>query len=441
MNGESSFAKNRLVQTRKFKNFAWNAAAFFMHAPAVTVTAVQTDGKMTGSFHVEKGQLEFPALKLQFGNMNVSNTFTISSVRMNGIELGTLSGKCSHQDDFRTFELGGTAKLLGQDGSMSAVFRTETPDQSELVLNFPAQKIAGNGKQFLHFFVPALDSGTLNGTGEFQFTYKPGKTTCSFSLAGGTFELPEAAIFAKGVSLKMQFPDYEKEKYATAPACPFSFESLSVGGLMLGRGEGSFRIAPDGIIRIETASAEWCGGRIVFSPVDIAPGRPGGTLDCSDIDFAQMLTQLGFGTFAGTGKVSGKIPFTLTPDGLRLQNGYLYSVPGVDGTLKGELLETVMSGKDISDDRLSFACEMIRDMQYRWVKAGITSGKSGGITLALSFNGSPRRELFYEPDLKNGGIRKSSRSMKLGYLLLNLDEVNLQTEPLNKTVNFFLKAR
>lgn len=439
MKCSGSFTPGSWDRTLELSGFAVNGDSFFCHAPLVVSKTFLSDGTRGGTFRMERGHIEFPALKLQLGSVDAGETVSAGSVRMNGIILGGFSGKCTVSEDFGLFAAEAKANLLGQTGHLSFRFRPADPGKTELNLVFPAQKIAASGKKLLNFFVPILDSGSLDGSAELRLRVGPRAKTLSFSLTGGSFKLPEAGLSAEGLSLRMTMPDLAQSYCATGPSCPFSFEKLSAGGLDFGKGGGAFRIGADGVVRLESLSAEWCGGKFSAGPAELAPGRLSGIADCSGIDFAKMLTQLGLGRFAGTGSVSGKIPFELTEKGLVLYDGHLYSVPGRDGTLKGELLETVISGKDISNAHLSFACEMIRDMQYRWVKAGIGSSPSGGVKLALSFNGSPNRDLFYEPDLKNGGIRKSGRAMKLGALLLNLDEINLPADMLNRTVRFFLR--
>ena len=84
---------------------------------------------------------------------------------------------------------------------------------------------------------------------------------------------------------------------------------------------------------------------------------------------------------------------------------------------------------------------MIRDMSYRWVKIRLNSTDDGNLRLPLSFNGSPNRALNYEPDLARGGIRKSEKSTRLGFLLLNLDKIILKTDELQNLAKFLSGAR
>ncbi len=218
--------------------------------------------------------------------------------------------------------------------------------------------------------------------------------------------------------------------WVTEPGQNISFSTMKIGDFTFSNGKIRFRRNESSVV-LESAEAEWCGGKIRITPGTVLPEEQF-IADCEGLDLAQFLTQIGVGKFSGTGKISGRLPFTLTKDGeIKPGQGTLFSIPGEDGTLKGSLQNTLMTGQGA--DGLRFAFEMMEDMKYRWVKIAVMSGADGQtLRLGIRFNASPGREMMYEPDLVNGGIRKSDEPTRLGYLLLNLDEITLKPDFLHK---------
>lgn len=332
--------------------------------------------------------------------------------------------------------------LFGMNGSLQGTWPIswrKADLKPSFTLNIPAQPVTDEGRGILSLFLPRFDTAVFTGNLSLTLKQEPsGENPMRCVADHGVFSLPSVPLMLSGIHFVLEKRDSFSEE--TLPGLPFSFDSLTLGNLHFGAGSGTYRIDADDVLHLESAAAEWCGGKVRFTVAELQSEKATISLDCTGLDFAQFLTQAGLGKFAGTGLVSGHIPVTLTTQGVEFHDGYLYSIPGEDGTLKGMLLETVLSGKAMTDDHLSFACEMIRDMSYRWVKVRLNSTKDGNLRLSLRFNGSPRRELSYEPDLSKGGIRKSSRPNKLGYLLLNLDEINLKASTLKNFAKMLFPA-
>ncbi|MBO5681881.1 MAG: YdbH domain-containing protein, partial [Lentisphaeria bacterium] len=159
-------------------------------------------------------------------------------------------------------------------------------------------------------------------------------------------------------------------------------------------------------------------------------------LDCSDLLLSELFKALEIGVFEGAGRVSGRIPLSITEDGvLTLGKMAFYSVPGGSETLKGILHENFSSG----DPAYTFVADVMRNMKYDWVRLDIDPvPENGKYTLRISFRGKPGQALNYElaPGADGSAmIRKSETARNFGYLNLSLNlSLNLDPEKFRNAV-------
>ena len=378
--------------------------------------------------------VEITGIKFTSGKDAAKGSFQASSVSVAGLYAGKLSGSVQFKDD--VISLTGKADLSGLSGTVQSRLPLTGSNAVSCTLDFPEQKLKQGGKELLHFFLPSgspLRDGTLDGKVTVQWSPADG---LRFRLADGICTLPRAEAEIKGLTLDLIRPAYPSKQ--SAPGQSFRFASLKAGDIEIRNGQGKYHLDSSSAFVIEQAVFDWCGGKFTVAP---ALNSNSYVLNCDQADLAAVLTALGLGKFAGQGKISGKLPFSITPDGVAVTGGELYSMPGAgNGVLKGILTDSVTGGDKIND-RLRFACDMIQDMVYRWVRITLDSKAGAPLQLTLSFNGSPGKPVYYEPDLANGGIKKSEKPTKLGYLLLNLDEVTVRLDAVRKVTDALKTAK
>lgn len=428
----------------RLTNAALNGNSFFYYAPHVRV-AYQHDaaeGKCFHTFESEKGSLEIPALQLKCNGISISSSnlpgappsrFQTGEIRMNGRILGSFSGravctscrgKCS-PDLFvwpESVYMDGSAAFLGQKGRLALQADSRNGGTVSANLDFPRQKLISAGRPLLEFFLPAIDTAKVNGYASFRLTAATNRPSkACFTLDGARLQLPDDTLTAEGLALTLHLtalPGWE-----TSPGQTFSFNSLSSGDLVLKQGRGTFRIDPDAPFRIESFRASWCGGDLSLADA-VFPSAGKTVAICENLQFPCLLTQLGLGSFRGNGRVSGKLPFTLSDSGLSFYGGILYSLPGEKGILQGSLRKPVLAAAETAGKTypgIAFAYETLRDMTYRWVRAGINTGKDGKERLSLHFNGTPAQPLPYALDLESNRIIRTQKPLKISEnLLLNL---------------------
>ncbi len=393
---------------RTYSNFASpeNNTACRISASEVRLTAGDMAEMKNASFSIpSKG------FTLSDGTLTGGN-FSFPVLTAGKFFTGAVSGR--YDGDGR-FSGNVTSKIFGK-GTFSGQYREQ--GAPELLLALPAFDWKNVPLQTV---MPDLPDGT-EMTGSGSLTCSGGKLVLSGKNC--TLTLPDIfRMTGLDFSLALKQGD-------TEPGQHFTFKTLTMGGFTFTNGAVSFRKEKDQTI-LESAAFDWCGGRITLSPGSLAPETLF-TADCAGLVLAEFLTQCGLGKFSGEGRISGKLPFRLTKNGIMFdKESMLYSLPGSDSVLKGSLQSVTQTGGNAAD--LGFAYEMMENMQYRWVSIKLGSAEDGlSVKLGMRFNASPGREMMYEPDLVNGGIRKSAKPTRLGYLLLNLDEITLEPEFLRK---------
>ncbi len=340
---------------------------------------------------------------------------------------GTVDGENAHFDSFRWGEIiSGPAegKIRQDDWSFTGTVKTKMGDAS-FAGKYDESKKGFTAKLHLPKFdwkdaAHLLPAGwKMSGAGSMTLTGR------ELILSGKDCTAVKDGAVISGIS----FPEIKwtltpDSKWITAPGQEITFRELKLGGFTFSNGKIRFRQETDHPV-LESAEAEWCGGKIRLSPGAISEGMLF-TADCEDLNPAQFLTQTGAGNFTGTGRVCGKLPFRVTKQkGFVPEKGLLFSRPGEEGILKGALLRTL--NREQGTEGLDFTVAMMEDMVFRWVRIKLDSAADGQtLRLGLQFNASPGRAMMYEPDLVNGGVRKSDKPTRLGYLLLDLDDLSLK---------------
>ncbi len=350
---------------------------------------------------------------------------------------GTVEGENAKFDSFRWGEIisGSAEGKIRQDGwSFTGAVKTKMGDGT-FSGKYDEQQNGFTAKLHLPKF-DWKDAGHLlpagwkmSGAGSMTLTGK------ELILSGENCTAVKGGAIISGISFTgMKWTRTPDSKWITAPGQEITFRELKLGGFTFTNGKLRFRQGTNHFV-LESAEAEWCGGKIRISPGAISEGTLF-AVDCENLNPAQFLTQTGAGNFTGTGSLCGKLPFRLTKEkGLVPEKGLLFSRPGEDGTLKG----TLLTGKQ-GTEGLDFAVAMMKDMVFRWVRIKLDSAADGQtLRLGLQFNASPGQAMMYEPDLVNGGIKKSAKPTRLGYLLLSLDDLPLKPAFLQEISKLFLQ--
>ena len=139
--------------------------------------------------------------------------------------------------------------------------------------------------------------------------------------------------------------------------------------------------------------------------------RPGCTGEQQDF----FATQIGLGQISGSGAINGTIPIVITqesgqglPDNIYFEDAFLFSTPGEDGVIQGELDESILNGENGIE--MELAKDALKDFSYSWVRMSMLStGKDkGDLKLSLQLDGKPNRALYYAFDENTASFIKSA---------------------------------
>ena len=94
-------------------------------------------------------------------------------------------------------------------------------------------------------------------------------------------------------------------------------------------------------------------------------------------------------------------------DNIYFEDAFLFSTPGEDGLIKGDIDEALMDAE--SGIEMELAKDALKDFSYSWVRMRmLSSGEDKeNLKLELSLDGRPNRALYYAFDEKTASFIKS----------------------------------
>ncbi len=380
---------------------------------------------------------------------------TLGDIRWKGVSIGTGKGhRDLPEDDSKQEPAHEQLKvehfyfdvaLFRQPGELNVTVSEieNVKQQLDFELDFAQRKIAGT-QTWMELLVPDLYGIRIDGLAAYKIKGSLADNSWNmssrFTLYNGLVTLPQAGIEAKDVFCDLQCI-FRDGRWVTAPGQTITFTSLKIANLDFGQGSLVFRVDADGSFRIESFRAEWCGGIVTLDPCSPELDKTLLNMHCMDLDLAQFLTQTGFGRFTGQGKVSGNLPFRIAKNGVIFENAVLTSEAGAEsGILQGTLNEKAIVRRALDKDSpdISFTCEALQHMSYRWARVMLNSGLDGSPAMTLQFNATPLKELKYTIDRKNNRILRSDVPQRIsGGLILKLSNIRLDTSGFKKAVRVF----
>ena len=198
-----------------------------------------------------------------------------------------------------------------------------------------------------------------------------------------------------------------------------SFKSVKYDRIETGAGLATFRMEAPDTWQVENARLDWCNGHIRLGGITYRIGQTTteAVLYCDRLEMPLFLTQIGIGEINGSGSVNGTIPVVLVQktdalgkskiDNIYFEDAFLFSTPGEDGVIKGELDEALTNaGTGIE---MELAKDALKDFSYSWVRMRLQSigPEKENMKLELSLDGHPNRALYYAFDENTASFIKS----------------------------------
>ena len=428
--------------------FKQDAANLTYDAPELGLNASFDTGRgiLSGAVACPDSKLAMPELKLLAQNLhwdfpfdyalaeaeedNAGNAapaaprtgrIALGDFEFNGVQAASLDGTVQWDDAAKTFHLKTDAKLFSIDGQIYAdvALGGGAGVEVECGLNVPEQQadLSKDLAKFLPQFEEISCTGKLSADAVYKILPKTTTGSAKFRIADADLFIPEQKLEVRGIGLGFEVPEISILK--SAPGQTLSFRSVKYDKIETGAGLATFRMEAPDTWQVENARLDWCNGHIRLGGITYRIGQTTteAVLYCDRLEMPLFLTQIGLGQIRGSGSINGTIPVVLVQktdalgrskiDNIYFEDAFLFSTPGEDGVIKGDLDEALTNaGTGIE---MELAKDALKDFTYSWVRMRLQSvgPEKENMKLELSLDGRPNRALYYAFDENTASFIKS----------------------------------
>ncbi len=184
--------------------------------------------------------------------------------------------------------------------------------------------------------------------------------------------------------------------------------NVELGNIKMSDAAIRFRLDDQNTVFIEGVRLNWCGGRVETGGLQLYKNMEelDTTLYCDRLGYTELLNQLGVGDAEGEGSLNGRLPLFINKDGIRFDDGFLFSTPGDSGIVRFKNTEQLRQGMPSIEQAayLDYSLEALENFSYNWTKLTFNT-EAKQLVLALQLDGKPAAPLPY--GYKQGQIVKS----------------------------------
>lgn len=281
-------------------------------------------------------------------------------------------------------------------------------------------------------FLPAAEGVSITGEWNalLNFSFAEGELQLALETVGRKIDLkaPDSGLEIGNMTVLLDFPDLLEMRSAAGQM--ISFEKGTLGRLEFSRGIMQFRLDDPHNWFIEKAGADWAGGRVSVFSLEFDPAVTSYSFDlfCEDLELTEMMRQFDLGAAEGEGRLNGRVPIDYNEGELRLDDGFLYSTPGLNGAIKisdAGLMQGVIP--EDTSGQMALTKAALKDFEYDWVKLRL-SMEEETLKLKFKFDGKPAGEVmpfvfqddigdWVRVDAESAGSRFSEMRIDLNFTL------------------------
>lgn len=368
-------------------------------------------------------------------------SLNINEIKYNKIKLGTVSSTL-YQDNLGIIYTGqyevlppelivdfsGMAGTFENRGFASKLdFKVSTP-QKIVKLNLGKLVPGLKGMFFEGGFV-------LNG----GCSFKNGFLTSNLdtTITDSKIEAPKKNMAVEGIDLDLRIQDLFKLR--SLPKQKFKFRRFSWGDIETGEGKVEFQIESPKSFFLERSKISWCEGNIHTYAMRIKPGEKefNFILYCDRLKLAKVLQQFKAADAEGEGTVNGRVPVKFQKGKIIFEDGFLYSTPGIGGTVKLKNAGLLASGIPVDNSqcvKMAIAQEALKNFNYDWTKL-LFNSNGDELFLLMQMDGKPAGLLPFGFDEDNGLYKTGEESWeKANFQGIRFD-INFRL-PLNRILRY-----
>ena len=224
-------------------------------------------------------------------------------------------------------------------------------------------------------------------------------TKGSLAAADNTFEI-------NGINASLVFDDLPRIR--SAPGMVLTMDSLRFNKMAATDIHLRYTVESPTNLLLEKLSFNWCGGEVTTGATRFSTGIDAYHMRmfCHRLRFADLLQQLGSFKAVGEGSLNGQIPVSWVNGDISFDNGFLYSTPGVGGTIQVSNTEILTAGIPVNTlqfGQMDLAREALKNYTYKWARVGFNS-QGEDLMVKLEFDGTPENILPFEYRRDMGGF-------------------------------------
>lgn len=390
------------------------------------------NGEMDGSLDwlkIDDNQLLFSGINLHLplnfpfsDKQDVPGRLSVEGINYQGQDLGNIDTLFTRLGETTEFDLVYQAAFspdlaLGCHGS--------TTGFNPVVLDCKVEKTLID-QVSLAPFLQTPEKLSFSGffQAEGQFLLDDLKPSGSLTAQISEMALQQGENQVQGLACKFYLPRLPLLESAPHQRC--SVDRIDLGKLHFTNGKIQFRTEANKSLFIEKTGLNWCGGHVEGNALTISAQEK--SLDtilyCDRIGFAELLNQFGLENGEGQGSLNGRLPVTFSSEGVRFDDGFLFSTPGESGIVrfkKSGQLRNVLSAAG-QQPYLDYSMQALENFAYNWTK--------------LSFN-SIDNELLMKVQLDGKPVEPLPFGYKKGQIVPNANGQGIQ-HPIRLDINFRL---
>ncbi len=394
------FGELRFGQGRpSVKGFAKFADASF-EGPAMKVESVSGVLPFKWPFNSEKA-VKVGRKKDEMGQVSVKG------ISKGDMRLGAFSGSL-YQDGLSYMiagrfespfkdlaaEISGSAGFIpGRRGfSAELDFRATDPDKGRsMELGDLSPKFAGQELK-----------GKVDFSGTYTYRYGRLRGKGDFKIKEGEFGVPAKSLVVKGLEADLNIEDLPAMN--SLPGQKLSFSSLSLGNFAIDNGNVEFQLESPTTFFLEKADFSWCHGHAYTHAMRVHAGQPFESIVyCDRMNLSEFLRQFKIAQVKGDGTVSGRIPVSISKDAFVFTDGFLFSSPGVGGTIIFKSSDFLPIDESVTGQALGLAIaqQALKEFNYDWVSISLNNVEEN-LFFRMKMNGRPSSLLPFGFDIGKG---------------------------------------
>lgn len=258
-------------------------------------------------------------------------------------------------------------------------------------------------------------------------------TVARVSLEVESLDVPPVELSLRNLktSCTLHFPGEVRSQ----PEQVLTVESLAVGTLQLDQIEMHYQLEPDSVFFIESLMLNWCGGRVSLFDTRIFPDAAtvSARLFCDRLSLEQVMVACGLDGFSAGGELNGRLPILWSEEGLRVDQGFLFTTPGRGGIFSfgaAEAAAGILPPGSLESGQVGLVTAALAEFKYDWITMTVTS-EGDSLLAVVEMSGTPENVLPYEYDSKKGTYVKVALRPGRGIRQPMQFKLNL-TVPLNQ---------